>query len=152
MSSRDSSPAELNRSITEMQKCDELYTNLVEEGCSARAHFNFISPCQVVFYFSALWNRQQMLQVVWLPKHYHFHITALLLCVTGIRKLWQHACMKHLNLFINVTVSYKNCMASIKLKILKSTLSLNSVPISYVRITKDPNYTKCKVHYIHLLI
>lgn len=105
-----------------------------------------------IVYFSALWNRQKMLLVVWLPKHYHFHITVFLLCVTGIRKLWQHACMKHLNQFINVTVLYKNSMASVKLKILKSTLSLNSVPISYLRITKHLNCTKCSPSRIFINI
>lgn len=92
-----------------------------------------------------------MLLVLWLPKHYDFHVTVLLLCITVIRKLWQQSCMKHLKQLINVTVSHKNCMASVKLNTLKSTLSLNSLPNSYLIITKHPNYTKCKVHYIYLL-
>lgn len=52
--------------------------------------------------------------------------------------------MKHLNQLINVTVSHKNCTASVKLNTLKSTLSLNSLPVSYLIITKQPNYTNVK--------
>lgn len=40
MPSRDSSLAELDRSITEMpKKRDELYANPVEDGCSAKGTY-----------------------------------------------------------------------------------------------------------------
>jgi len=59
--------------------------------------------------------------------------------------------MKYLNQLINVTVSHKNSVASVRLKTLKSTLKINSLPTSYLIITKHPNYTKFEVHYIYLL-
>lgn len=128
-----------------------MYANPGEEECSARANINFLSPHPALFHFSALQNKGQMLPVLWLPKHCHFHITVLLLCIIVIRKLGQHACMKCLNQLINVTVLHKNCMASVKPSTLKTTLSLNSLPNSYLIITKYSNCTKCKVHYRCLL-
>lgn len=63
MSNKNSSPAELDRSIAEMQKRhDELYANPVEEECSARANTNFLSPRPALFHFSALQNKGQMVR------------------------------------------------------------------------------------------
>lgn len=59
--------------------------------------------------------------------------------------------MKCLNQLKNVTVLHKNCMASVKLNTLKTTLSLNSLPNSYLIITKNSSCTKYKVHYRCLL-
>lgn len=136
----------MDRSITGMQQ-KVWWVIRKSSGRRVFCKGKYYSPHPALFHFSALQNREQLLPVLWLPKHYHFHITVLLLCVIVIRKIGQHACMKCFNQLINVTVLLKNCMASVKPNTLKSTLSLNSLSNSYLIITKHSNCTKCKVHY-----